>query len=365
MFSEWIFGADLLPTWALFAELIFCGLLVIITGARLTHLADALSDKLNLGKAWVGLLLLAGITSLPELVTGSTAVIIGEPDLAFGNIFGSCMFNVAIIVLLNGLLPGGSILKGANLSHSLSSAFGIVLMSIAVLGFSLVQQLAGKDATGTVSSSAAYFEGFYCLVIAATYLSCMRLNYRFERQLQENSQLSTSESAYDGPAHLYSKFTALAAVLITLTIWLTKTGDVLQDHPLEFLGGKTLGGTFVGAFFLAVATSLPEIVTCVTAVRIGQLNLALGNIFGSNMFNIFVIPLLKIVSVLKGDQLLMYGEKFSILSHSITGLLAILITAVALASLTYRTKRRFLRLGFDSVLIGLIYLIGMYLVLRV
>ena len=86
MFAEWLFSAHL-PTWAIFAELILCGLIISMAGARLTRLADRISDILNLGKAWVGLLLLAGITSLPEVVTGGTAVTIGQPDLAFGNIF--------------------------------------------------------------------------------------------------------------------------------------------------------------------------------------------------------------------------------------------------------------------------------------
>jgi cation:H+ antiporter len=152
-------------------------------------------------------------------------------------------------------------------------------------------------------------------------------------------------------------------VLVALTIWLTRTGDVLQDRPIGLLGGRTLGATFVGAFFLAPATSLPEIVTSITAVRIGHLDLALGNIFGSNMFNIFVIPLLKLFSIARGDSLLMFGARFSLPSHTLTALFALLITAVAVGGLVYRSERRLFHFGMDSILIGLIYIVGMALLL--
>ncbi len=361
MFSERLFGANL-PTWAIFAELILCGALISLVGARLTRLADAISDMLNLGKAWIGLLLLAGITSLPEVVTGGTAVILSQPDLAFGNIFGSCMFNVAIIVILDGLMRSGTVLREANLSHSLSSSMGIVLMAVAVLGMTLVRQAADGGAASPISAELT--ESGVCILIALAYLACMRLSFRFERQLQNSRQLTLPETTAGVARAVYLKFSVLGVILIVLTIWLTHTADVLQDHPIQLLGGRTLGATFVGVFFLAAATSLPEIVTSITAVRIGHLDMALGNIFGSNMFNVFVIPILKLFSLAKGDALLMNKETFSVQSHTITGLFAILITGVAVAGLVYRTKRRLFHFGIDSVLIAVIYLVGMYVLLR-
>lgn len=363
MFVNWYFGEQL-PTWAIFTELSVCGLLVILLGSYLTHLADRLSDQLGLGKMWIGLLLLATITSLPELATGATAVLLGEPDLAFGNIFGSCMFNVAIIVLINGVMRRGSVLGGANLGHSLTASMGVVLMVLCLLGFTLIERLA--DAPAPQWMTPAFMESAVCIVIAASYIVCMRLSYRFERKQQVEGQMTLEAVVDDGAnPRLYTKFGVVALLLIGVTIWLTKTGDVLQAHPIEALGGMTLGGTFVGAFFLAVATSLPEIATSITAVRLGHLDLALGNIFGSNMFNIFVVPILKVFSLAKGEKLLMSGSHFSPLSHSVTGLFAILITGVAVAGLTYRTQKRLFGFGFDSILIGLIYIIGMYIILRI
>lgn len=360
MFAEQLFGTNL-PSWAIFAELILCGALICLLGARLTRMADRLSDVLNLGKAWIGLLLLAGITSLPEVVTGGTAVLIDQPDLAFGNLFGSCMFNVAIIVILDGVMRSGSVLRGANLSHSLSSSMGIILMVLAVLGMTLVRQAAEAGAAAPVSAET--LELWLCLVIAGAYVNCMRLIFRFERQLQNDAQLTLPDVSAEKRS-IYIKFAILAFLLTIMTIWLTKTADVLQDHPLQILNGRALGATFVGVFFLAAATSLPEIVTSITAVRIGHVDMALGNIFGSNMFNIVVIPILKVFSLIKGDSLLMNVETFSVQSHTITALFAILITGVAVTGLVYRTKRRLFHFGIDSILIAAIYLIGMYVLLK-
>ncbi|MCK4659502.1 MAG: sodium:calcium antiporter, partial [Phycisphaerae bacterium] len=109
--------------------------------------------------------------------------------------------------------------------------------------------------------------------------------------------------------------------------------------------------------------SLPEIVTSFAAVKLGNVNLALGNIFGSNMFNIFVLPFLKIVSVARGDALLMHGADFGLRQTAIAGLLPILLTSIAMAGLTYGTRRRFFRFGVDSVLIAVVYCTGMVLLL--
>jgi cation:H+ antiporter len=176
--------------------------------------------------------------------------------------------------------------------------------------------------------------------------------------------MAPAKTADPQARQIYISFAILSVILIVVTIWLTRTADVLQDHPIGLLGGRTLGATFVGVFFLAAATSLPEIVTSITAVRIGQVDLALGNIFGSNMFNIAVIPILKVFSLLNGQTMLMDPATFAVRGHTIAGLFAILITGVAVAGLVYRTKRRLFHFGIDSVLIGVIYLVGMYVLLR-
>lgn len=355
MFSEWFseryFGAEL-PTWALFAEIAVAGCLVVILAARLTRLADKLSDKYNLGKAWIGMLLLATVTSLPEVVTSGTAVVIGTPDMAFATIFGSCSFNIILIVLLNAVIGGGSILSRSTGSHMLTSTCGIILLALALLGITLVDKFA------TRSLLAQSCELVIAGLIAVSYCVFIRLTYHVDHAGRTPPDLEAGGQART--AGLGIKIALLAVALVAAAWWLTRTGDVLAVHPIKLLG-RPLGASFVGVAFLALCTSLPEIVTCLAAVRLGQLDLALGNIFGSNMFNILVIPMLKIVSLACGDALLMNGEQFHPLPATLAGLLPILLTGITVVGLTYSARRQVLRFGIDSVLLALVYGSGMCL----
>lgn len=353
MFSEWYFGSGL-PTWALFVEIMAAGLVVVLSGWRLTLLADKVAKKYHLGGAWVGVLLLATVTSLPEVVTGCTAVWVGQPNMAYAAIFGSCNFNIVLIVLFNLFVGGGSILQGKGRSHTLSSSFGIVLMTLALLGILVV----GKFEHRPVLAQGC--EVVIAALIVVTYVLCMQMVYRTE--LETNDQAPANEEVEPTPG-LMPKVLVVSAVLVTTAWWLARTGDVLSDHPIELIG-RPLGATFVGSLFLAIATSLPEIVTGLAAVRLGNLDMALGNIFGSNMFNIFVIPMLKITSWCSGQTLLMGGEGFLARQNIIAGLLPILLTGVVVGGLSYRSRRTLLkRFGIDSGLIAAIYVIGMFVLL--
>ena len=355
MFSQWIYG-DSLTTWALLAELVIAGAIVIVAGSKLTRLADRLADDLKLGSAWVGMLLLATVTSLPEMVTGCTAVWIENTGMAFAAVYGSCSFNICIIVLVNAVTGGGSVLSGATATHRLTSALGSALITVSLIAVMLVNKFADDLAT------AQGVEIGFIAVIFTTYVAGLIMVHRFESNAAEVAA-GVPPARVAPPRRLVAAIAGLSIILVASAWWLARVGDVLSDHPIDLIGGRTLGATFVGAAFLAVATSLPEIATSLAAVRLGNINLALGNIFGSNMFNIFVIPFLKLTSFARGDTLLMHGADFQLSEATIVGLLPLLLTAVAMAGLTYGTRRRFFRFGIDSVLIAVIYGVGMILLL--
>lgn len=355
MVSKLIFGADL-PTEALFIELFLAGLIVVLAGTRFTRLANALAERMNLGGGWIGLTLLAGVTSLPELVTGATATWVGNIDLALGAIFGSCCFNITLIVLLNAFRREGSVLRSVSSSHALTSSFGLALIGIALMGLVLLGKFSAAPQT------AQGIEWSWVALIALTYMGCMRLIHRHERLRAAVGKEGKTRREPVG-AGLPLQIGLMAVVLVAASWWLAMVGDVLSDHKIELIG-RPLGATFIGAVFLALSTSLPEIVTSVAAVRLGDLDLALGNIFGSNMFNIFVIPLLKVVSWLHGDAQLIPPRGGNGTQNLITGLLAILLTAIAVGGLAYKSQRRIWgRFGFDSILILITYLGGMALLL--
>jgi cation:H+ antiporter len=339
----------------LFVELLLAGLVVIATAIVLTRLADRFADERGLGKAFVGMLLLATVTSLPEVVTGATAGAIGSVDMAFGAVFGSCSFNIVIIVIMNLVFAGGgSVLRAARPAQLLSSSFGIVMITLSLLAITSVQKFAGRPVVQQGIESLA------CVAIVITYMSCMHLIHKFERReiaTQEKLPLLTPTS------WMIPKLIGVSLITIAAAWWLTQTGDVLAEHPIELLGGRVLGKTVVGLSFLAAATSLPEIATSITAVRINNLDMALGNVFGSNMFNILVLPVVKLSTLATGDSLMMVGANFSANVNILAGLVPVLLTAVAVAGIAYRTQRRVLRLGFDSVVLMVIYVLGMIAIL--
>ncbi|MFQ5591722.1 MAG: sodium:calcium antiporter [Phycisphaerae bacterium] len=354
MVSKMLFPAEL-PTWALFAELVMAGAVVVMAGSLFTRYAAVLAERLNLGSGWIGLILLATVTSLPELVTAGTATTIGNVDLALGAILGSCCFNITLIVLLNALLGGGSVLRKVSAAHVLTSSFGLLLIGEALLGMVLLDKFSSRSRISQVG------ELCWAALIAVTYLGCVRLVYRFERTLGEDKVAKRVRHSVG--AGLWSKLAATATVLVAASWWLALLGDTLSTHEIKMIG-RPLGATFVGACFLALATSLPEIVTSIASVRMGNVDLALGNIFGSNMFNIFVIPFLKVVSVCHGDARLLATEAFTGTQNLIAGLLAIVLTAIALGGLAYKSQGKLLRrFGFDSILIAIAYCGGMLLLL--
>lgn len=352
MLSGFLFP-DALPTWALFTEMAMAGLVVILSGSKLTRMADYFADRRNLSSGWVGLLLLASVTSLPELVSGGTATVIGNVDLALGGIFGSCCFNITLIVLLNALLGDGSVLRGVGALHSLTSSLGIVLIAEGLFGIVLL---------GNSESSGGFlwaYELVWAAMIAITYLGGMHLVYKFEHGQEDQGSAGRDARSMETSFYLGLGLTTLT--LVVASWWLARLGDVLSTHEIKMIG-RPLGATFVGACFLALATSLPEIATSVAAVRLGNVELALGNIFGSNMFNIFVISILKVVSLCNGDERLLGSVGSNTSGNMIAGLLAILLTAIVLGGLAYQSKRRMLRrFGFDSILIAITYVGGMIL----
>ncbi len=351
MLTAWYFG-DSLSTWALAGEFILVALVVILAGARLTRLADLLANRLNLGSGWVGLILLATVTSLPEVVSGCTATAIGNPGMALAALFGSCSFNLTLIVWLNVLIGGGSVLRDVDRSHVLTSSFGLLLIGVALLGVVLGHKFVARPAVAQVCEYA------WAATILIGYLGCMRLTYRFDRRCNPRDE---SRRRQPFGRWRYGQLVIMAVVIVMASWWLARICDVLSTHEIGWLG-RPLGASFVGAGLLALATSLPEITTSIAAVRLGNLNLALGNIFGSNMFNMFVIPMLKVTSLAKGEPLLMGAGGFDPTQNVIAGLTAILLTAITLGGLTYQSSvKMFRRFGFDSILIAVTYIGGMIL----
>jgi cation:H+ antiporter len=145
------------------------------------------------------------------------------------------------------------------------------------------------------------------------------------------------------------RYSLNALVIVGAATMLPFIGDRLAEET-------GLGRSFVGTIFIAMTTSLPELVVSIAALRIGAADMAIANLFGSNMFNIFIIAV--------DDFFYVKGPLLSHVSsnHAVTGLMAVIMTGIAVVSLTYRMeKKAFPRLGWDAVALLLAYVMNIYL----
>lgn len=329
--------------WLLWLEFIVCSGVIVFCGTLLAKYGDIIAEKTGLGRAWIGLILMASVTSLPELITGISSVTIADtPDIALGDIMGSCVFNLFIIAIMDILQGPGPIFYKAEPGHILSAGFGIILIGMASVSILASNQI---PVLGHI--------GLYTPAIISIYLIGIRSIFLFEKrklaafvdkvaQAVQYEHISTRDAVI--------KYTLNAVVIIGAATWLPFIGDGLAKET-------GLGRSFIGTMFIATATSLPELVVSIAALKIGAADMAIANIFGSNMFNIVILAI--------DDIFYIRGPLLSDIStnHAITGLVAMLMTGIAIAGLSYRLeKKTFLRIGWDAAAISLAYLLNIFLI---
>jgi len=301
-------------------EFIICVVIVVAASSVLSRYADVIAEKTGLGRAWVGAILLAGVTSLPELVSGITAVsLLNAPNLAIGGIVGSNLFNVVLIAVMDLAYQPGSILSQAQEGHILSGGLGIVLMGLVV-----ISPLLGPVFTGTGILGIS----FISIGIIVVYLFGARLLARFQsKRMVEVLELEAAQLHYEqiSKTRTYITFALASLVVVAAGVWL---GSIADRIAVE----TGLGRSFVGAFFLGVSTSLPEIASSLAAVRMGAVDLAIGNVLGSNLFN---ITLLAVYDIFDGPQNLWASMSTT---NALALVIAIMMTAVVIISLIYRAS---------------------------
>jgi len=321
-------------------ELILCASLIVVAGVHLSRYGDIIAVKTGIGRTWMGVLVMAAVTSLPELVTGASSIVIFDvADIAAGDAIGSCMFNLLILAFLDVRDPA-PLAARVHQGHVLSAAFGIVL-----LGLALMAVLAGSRAP-TVG-----WIGVHSLLFLTVYVFAMRTIFVFERvRVSALVEQLTGDVEYrEFPLRrALARYVAAAAVLVTAAAYLPGVAE-------RFAAATGLAQSFVGTLFVAISTSMPEVVVSVAAARIGAFDMAVGNLFGSNLFN---------MAVLGFDDLLY--TKGPILTdvesiHLVSLTAAIVMTAIAIIGLTYRARQKRFRLSWDAFAIAATYALGVIL----
>ncbi len=323
-------------------QFLICALIIVLAGGRLTRSAAVVSENTGLGAAWIGALMLPVATSLPELVTTLRAVAIDAPDLALGNIFGSCLYNLALLAIIDIIEGRGPLTSRASRGH-------ILLASL-----SMITVLFASTAILKLYAINVGHVGFETILIALAYIMGSRLLYRFE---QKNKPLAGDKSPFEKVHKKKSTGGALLQFLIAAAFIVT-AGVLLTDAADQLAISTGLGHTFVGSILLAVSTSLPETVTTITAVRLGLLDMAVANVFGANFMNLFI--------VFVADLFYRSGPILYAVSdhHLLSALMVIMLSTLVILGLTYRSERRLARIGIDALLVLFGYLVTIYLLFK-
>ena len=326
----------------LWMQLLLCLAIIGYAGYFLSRFGDIIAEKSGISASWIGLILLSTATSLPELVTGISSVAFADaPDIAVGDVLGSTVFNLAILVMLDALYKRETLYSKAAQGHILSVSLGSLLIAFA--GFSLLLDHSGlSPILGHV--------GFYSPFIAMIYLVAIRAVYSYEhRTLAEYTEESaerypdvTLKSAIKG--YLWA---ALAVILAGS--WLPFVAKDISD----LMGW---GESFVGTLLVAAVTSAPEAAVTLSALRIGALDMAIANLLGSNLFDIII---LSIDDLFYTDGPLLANVD---ISHALTAFTAVMMGSLVAVGLTFRPQGRvFLGLTWVSLGLFMLYVINSWI----
>lgn len=329
------------PNYLIWIEFLACVLIIGFAGTKLSKYGDVIADKTGLARTWVGLIMLGTVTSLPELVTGITAVTFAKvPDIAAGDILGSCVFNLLIIVVLDFLYRGKSMYSIASRGHILSASFGVMLIGYA--GFNILMAAnAPVLSIGHVGLSSFLIFLLYGIAIRTVFRYETREIVAFtEKEPDQYPELSLRQAVL--------RYLGAAVLIVVAGSFL----PFVAKEMAEIMGWQE---GFVGTLFVAFVTSLPELVVTLAALRLGAIDMAIGNLLGSNLFNIMVFAV--------DDLFYLEGPLFAHISssHAASAFSAMMMSGVAIVGLFYRPETRVLKtVGWASIFLFVIYLINTY-----
>lgn len=327
------------------AGFIGCAVVIFFAGKKLSVYGDLLAEKTGLSKGWIGLILMASVTSLPELMVGiSSVAIVESADLAVGDILGSCAFNLGILALMDAFVPKRKPILGlASPSNMLHAGLGILLMTLVGFAFFMPHGFSIIPGISVIS-----------IIFFIVYLLAVKLIYNNERYHQQEKNINKSTDVILNNITMrkvITKYVCFAVVIILVALAL----PFFADHIAEQTG---MGKSFVGTFMLAVSTSLPEIAVSIAAVRLGSIDMSIGNLLGSNIFNILILAIDDIFYT-KGDLFMDASG-----SHIFSVLSCILMSAVVVIGLSYHAKGKRFWLAWDALVIFFIYILNLIILLR-
>lgn len=323
-----------------------CAIAIWLAGTKLTHYADEIAVRSGVGEAVVGLFLLAGVTSLPEIATSFAAAQSGNAPLAVNNLLGSISMQIAVLAV-------GDMLYGRHALTSvvpdpiviLQGALNVVLLSLVAIAI-----VYGTEHQDRVFLGAGLWT--WALLIGALY-SLFKLGQTRDRKPwianidapgQPEDEIPPGTRAISTVA-LVVRTASLATVILLTGFLVARSGEAIAVQ-------SGLGASFMGVVFVAIATSLPEVSTVFAALRRGLNVMAISDILGTNIFNIAL--LFGVDFIASGDPVLNRVGGFA----AIAAVMGVVLTGIFLVGLAERRDRTIFRMGTDSALVLVLYLTG-------
>ncbi len=317
----------MLIVWGKFVLLL---ILVYIFGTRATRSADVIAEKKGLARAFMGVVFISMITSFPELFTGiSAGAIVKSPDIAIGQIVGSCIFNLVIIAVVELVFRKNKMYQLTGKLNILPLGFSLIIITTLTLLLSIHFKFN------------LFHVGLSSMIIFFLYLVFMNIIFK-ERKAEQGEEERYKDKSL---AKEVAYFIVSAVVIIAVGFYLPVVGKELAQI-------MNWTDSFVGVIFLALVTSFPELVVSFATAKMGAIDMLVGNIAGSNLFNIAIIFIIDLVYV-KGNVLLEASS-----DHISVGLIAILMNFVVFFAVVRKSSYRV----FNLISINAILLIALYII---
>lgn len=324
-----------------FVYFILAAIVTVLAAVKLSQYADVISEKTSMGGMMVGTLLLAGATSLPEISTSFSAAAIGNADIAVGNMIGSNLFNLFILAAFDFLLRRRRILERASKDHIYTLFLGLLLTVLVILALWLRLDVSilgiGLDAW----------------IIAIAYVIGMLVI----NKLPKSEPAATQNLPQTEPSNPSASLSARAAIVrfILAAIVILGAGTALSVTGDQIAVITGIGSSFIGSFLIAATTSLPEAISIFIALRLGNVNMAVGAALGSNVFNMIILAV--------SDPVYTAGPILSAVSnsHMIIAIGVFFMSLLVLYALVQRKTLSHFKYALPSAIVILVYFIASYL----
>jgi len=318
---------------------------IIIVGKKLSLYGDAIGDLMGIEKSWIGIVMLAAVTSLPEMVTSISATLMGNPQMAISNIFGSNLFNIFVVFIVDiFVLRSTSFSSKVSTKNFMAGFWAIILTLIFLLGF-----LFPTEGIMNISLFSLLILGIYFVAMKSIYIYEHQKNDEFSEKLEEEvKEFHVEEEGGITLPQAKKGFIINAFFVVVLGTGLSFIGDKIANTPFF---GIELGKSFVGLILIALATSLPELTVSIQAIKLKSYDMAAGNLLGSNIFNIMIIFITDLF--LRDQNIYQSLGGF----HKLTAIFSMLILLVFMMGVMFKKKKR----RYDTYIIGLVYFVAMYI----